>query len=116
MLKLAGPWDRTADEIACLRLWAGGPAPELLEADESRSAILLERILPGTPASDAGAERVASLLREIQLRDTIGLRPLLDTVRRRLDRARAGAACHRPSGSPGPEPPSSDWQRRGRHR
>ena len=28
VLKLGGPWDRTADEIACLRRWAGGPAPQ----------------------------------------------------------------------------------------
>ena len=48
VLKLAGPWDRTTDEIACLRRWDGGPAPTLLEADEERSAILLERVTPGT--------------------------------------------------------------------
>ena len=59
VLKLAGPWDRTADEIACLRLWGGGPAPALLEADEERGAILLERITPGTRETDADPESVA---------------------------------------------------------
>lgn len=87
VLKLAGPWDRTVDEIACLRAWAGGPAPELIDADESRGAILLERIVPGATAIDAAAEQVAALLQRIQLPDVIELRPLVDTVRRRLDRA-----------------------------
>ena len=80
VLKLAGPWDRAADEIACLRRWAGGPAPELLDADESRGAILLERIAPGTTASEADPDQVASLLQQIQLPDEIGLRPLDDAV------------------------------------
>lgn len=87
VLKLAGPWDRTVDEIACLRMWAGGPAPELLDADESRGAILLERIVPGAAAIDADVAHVAALLRQIQLPGAPPLRPLVDVVRRRLDRA-----------------------------
>ena len=87
VLKLSGPWDRTADEIACLRLWAGAPAPALLEADEECSAILLERIAPGTRETDAGPEAVASLLAAIHVPDTIGLRALDVTVSRRLDQA-----------------------------
>lgn len=87
VLKLAGPWDRTADEIACLRRWAGGPAPELLDADESRGAMLLERIVPGEAAIDASAEQVAALLRQIQLPDLARLWPLVEVARRRLDRA-----------------------------
>lgn len=89
VLKLAGPWDRTADEIGCLRAWAGGPAPALLEADEPRGAILLERILPGTAAVDADAEQVAALLLRIQIGfpGPAPLRPLVETARRRLDRA-----------------------------
>jgi streptomycin 6-kinase len=87
VLKLAGPWDRTADEIACLRAWAGAPAPELLEADESCGAILLERIVPGVAAIDADGEHVAALLRQLQLPETARLRPLIEVARRRLDRA-----------------------------
>ncbi len=87
VLKLSGPWDRTADEIACLRLWGGGPAPALLEADEEQGAILLERITPGTRETDADPESVASLLAAIHVPDAIGLRALDVTARRRLDRA-----------------------------
>ncbi len=87
VLKLAGPWDRTVEEIACLRAWAGGPAPELLEADESRSALLLERIVPGTAAIEADAGEVASLLRQLQLPAFPHLPPLAGVARRRLDRA-----------------------------
>jgi len=96
VLKLAGPWDRTVDEIACLRRWAGGPAPELLDADGSRGAILLERIEPGAAAIDAGAEHVATLLRQIQLPGNARLRPLVDVVRRRLDRAEADGRASGP--------------------
>ena len=56
VLKLAGPWDRPADEIASLRTWDGEPAPRLLEADVSRGALLLERITPGAKAEDAAAD------------------------------------------------------------
>jgi streptomycin 6-kinase len=87
VLKLGGPWDRTADEIVCLRHWSGGPTPSLLESDEARDALLLERIAPGTPATDADADAVASLLRRLQLPAPAELRPLAATVRRRLDRA-----------------------------
>jgi streptomycin 6-kinase len=87
VLKLAGPWDRTADEIACLRLWGGEPAPALLEADEERGAILLERIAPGERMTDADPESVASVLAGIHLPDPLGLRSLHATVARRLDRA-----------------------------
>lgn len=87
VLKLAGPWDRTGDEVACLGLWAGGPAPLLLEADETRGALLLERIAPGAAAIDADAEHIASLLLQLQRHDGPQLRPLDDVARRRLDRA-----------------------------
>lgn len=87
VLKLAGWWDRTADEIACLKRWDGGPTPLLLAADTECSAILLERIAPGRRALDATAEGVAPLLRQLQLADPGGLPPLDGVVRRRLDRA-----------------------------
>lgn len=92
VLKLAGRWDRTTDEIECLRAWAGGPAPLLLNADEQRSAILLERIVPGEPAVAATAEAVAGLIGLMQAPQVatvrpLHLRPLASVVRRRLDRA-----------------------------
>jgi streptomycin 6-kinase len=87
VLKLARPGDRIADELACLRLWAGGPSPSVLEADEERGAILLERIVPGTRAIDADPGCVASLLRRIHLPAVAGLPPLREAVLRRLDHA-----------------------------
>lgn len=87
VLRLAGPWGRTIDEIACLRVWAGGPTPELLDADESRCAILLERIVPGVAAIDPDVEQVAAVLRQIQSPAAPPLRPLVDVARRRLDHA-----------------------------
>jgi streptomycin 6-kinase len=94
VLKLAGPWDRTSDEAVCLRAWGGGPAPRLLEADEERGALLLERIVPGVAATDASAEHVAVLLPQLQRSDGPPLRPLADVARRRLDHAeREGRAA-----------------------
>ena len=58
VLKLAGAWDRTVDEIACLRAWAGGPAPALLDADESgasASTPLPRRCSSTGPGSGTGA-------------------------------------------------------------
>ena len=81
------PGCRCADEISCLRLWDGGPTPALLAADEELGAILLERITPGTRATNADAERIAKLLGSIHIPDVLGLRSLHDTVTRRLDRA-----------------------------
>ena len=72
---------------AACALWDGGPTPALLEADEELGAILLERITPGTRATNADAERIASLLGSIHIPDVLGLRSLDDTVTRRLDRA-----------------------------
>ena len=46
VLKLAGPWDRPADEIASLRAWDGGPAPRLLEADVSAERCCSSASLP----------------------------------------------------------------------
>jgi streptomycin 6-kinase len=87
VLKLAGPWDRTSDEIACLRVWRGRPTPTLLEADAHLGAVLLERVAPGTRATDADAESVTALLAAIHVPDELGLRALDGTVTRRLDRA-----------------------------
>jgi streptomycin 6-kinase len=40
------PGDNTRHEITALRLVGGGPCPELLESDEARNAMLLERLGP----------------------------------------------------------------------
>jgi len=87
VLKIAGPWDRPADEIASLRAWAGGPAPRLLEADASRGATLLERVVPGTQAVDSSAEDVARLLERMHVPAPPTLPALDEIVRQRIDRA-----------------------------
>ena len=48
VLKVALPHMEGADEIAGLRFWGGNVAVRLLDADESRGAMLLERCRPGT--------------------------------------------------------------------
>ena len=87
VLKIAGPWDRPADEIASLRVWNGDPAPQLLEADVARGAILLERIVPGTKAADTSAADVARLLVRLHVPAPARLPPLREIVNRRIDRA-----------------------------
>jgi streptomycin 6-kinase len=89
VLKVAGPWDRTADEASCLRLWAGGAAPELLAADPARGALLLERIRPGVAARDMEPAAVAAVLLALQAGPPPRLRALPDVARRRVERAAA---------------------------
>ena len=66
VLKLSGPWTPAGAEAVALRAWRGGPAPDLLRADEERGALLLERICPGDPfdgdASAGVVDRLALLL------------------------------------------------------
>lgn len=76
-------------EISALRAWKGRGAPELLRADESRRALLLERIAPGTHPAPGGAEEVARVLRALHIEPPSGLPPLGDVVRRRIERAAA---------------------------
>jgi streptomycin 6-kinase len=87
VLKVAGPWDRPADEIEALRRWDGGPAPRLLRADPARGALLLERIRPGTRAAGAHAAAVAGLLRALHVEPWPGLRRLDDVAVGRVRRA-----------------------------
>ena len=94
VLKLSSPSARGADELAALQAWAGDGAPLVLAADGRRGAVLLERILPGTVASNADPREVAALLRRLHVSPLPGL-PDLDTiVRRRLDRAVAEARAN----------------------
>lgn len=48
VLKLGMPHMEAAHEIQGLRFWRGDPTVHLLDADESRNAMLLERCEPGT--------------------------------------------------------------------
>jgi streptomycin 6-kinase len=89
VLKLAGPWDRPADEIACLERWQGVGAPLLLQADPDRGALLLERIEPGTSAVEAEPAAVASLVECLHLAPPPGMRELADVARGRVERALA---------------------------
>ena len=72
ILKIASPWDRPRDEIACLEAWAGTIAPQLLRADPDRGAMLLERIEPATTARDAEGHEVGALLERLQVATSPG--------------------------------------------
>ncbi|WP_456844865.1 aminoglycoside phosphotransferase family protein [Cellulomonas sp. P5_C6] len=53
VLKVSFPHDEARDEAAALRAWHGHGAPELLGADADDWALLLERVVPGTPLAVA---------------------------------------------------------------
>lgn len=65
VLKIGGPWTPIDREAWALEHWAGGPAPSLLAADQRLGAVLLERISPGSIATEHPAEQVAGLLRAL---------------------------------------------------
>lgn len=71
-------------EIAALRAWEGRCTPGLLAAEEDGTALLLERIRPGTPAVDAAADEVARLLHGLHVAPPPGMPPLELVVRERL--------------------------------
>jgi streptomycin 6-kinase len=88
VLKIGGPFFSVRKEAAALRAWAGRSAPELLEADEDAGALLLERIVPGSTAADAGAAEVAAVLRDLHAAaPPAGLREIGDAAQRRVLRA-----------------------------
>ena len=62
VLKLIHPHREAEHEADALALWDGGGAVRLLDRDDSRHAILLERCEPGTPLSAAGAEAALDVL------------------------------------------------------
>ena len=94
VLKVAGPWDRPADEIEALRRWAAGAAPRLLCDDADRGALLLERIRPGERATGASAAEVAPVLAALHA-EPGPFRPLADVARRRIERAEAQGRARR---------------------
>jgi hypothetical protein len=51
MLRMFAPGPSTADEIAALRFWDGRGVVRMVDADPAVAAMLLERVLPGRPAS-----------------------------------------------------------------
>lgn len=81
VLKLAMPHMEGAHEIAGLRFWAGDPTVQVLEADDSLGAMLLERCEPG------------SALRELP---ETGQDVILASLLRRLWRLPLASYCFRP--------------------
>jgi streptomycin 6-kinase len=69
VLKLIHPHREAEHEADALALWDGSGAVRLLDRDDERGAILMERCEPGTPLSAAGAEAALDVL--------IGLLPRL---------------------------------------
>jgi streptomycin 6-kinase len=96
VLKVAGPWSPTENEVAALRIWGDGPTPTLLRADVAAGALLLERIEPATNGADATADDVASVLRALHVPPPAGLPSLRELVHERLETARrAGRQKHK---------------------
>jgi streptomycin 6-kinase len=95
VLKIGMPHMEAEHEIAGLRFWDGDPTVLLLEADEPRNAMLLERCSPGTPLrSLPEAEQdvvVAKLLRRLWRQPPSGhpFRDLSVMVRYWVDETRA---------------------------
>ncbi len=58
VLKIAFPHDEARHEAAALGAWDGGGAPALLDHDADDWALLLERVVPGTPLSGTPAEQL----------------------------------------------------------
>lgn len=96
VLKLRSSWERGAAELSALRAWGGRGAPMVLRADQEAGAVLVERIRPGSPAADATAEDVASLLSLLRVEPPAGLPPLEAIVRERLARTVAGQRARGP--------------------
>jgi streptomycin 6-kinase len=89
VLKLAAPWSRwSQQEAAALRAWDGHGAIRLLAASDDASALLLERVWPGTPAHGMSAAELASLLAKLSRAAVLsGMPSLANAVHLRFDRA-----------------------------
>ena len=74
VLKIGMPHMEGADEIHGLRFWNGDPTVQLLEADDERGAMLLERCLPGYMLRSEPEEKqdlvIAALLKRLWRRST----------------------------------------------
>jgi streptomycin 6-kinase len=89
VLKLAAPWSRWSEhEAAALRAWDGHGAVRLLAASDDASALLLERVWPGTPAHNMTAADLVGLLAKLSRAGVpSGMPSLTDAVHLRFDRA-----------------------------
>jgi streptomycin 6-kinase len=89
VLKLAAPWSRWPEqEAAALRAWGGHGAIRLLAASDDASALLLERVRPGTPAIGMTAVELAGLLTTLSRAAMPSGMPLLaEAIHLRFDRA-----------------------------
>ena len=80
VLKLSGPWTPARPEALALRVWDGGPAPRLLRADETGDgALLIERIIPGQPLSNAEDDLIGGVT---QLLSSLHARPASEEAAR----------------------------------
>lgn len=61
VLKVSFPEPESEHEADALAHWAGKDAVRLLERDDERRALLLERISPGTPLWDVAEDEAATL-------------------------------------------------------
>jgi streptomycin 6-kinase len=65
VLKVQEPHRESEHEAEALRLWDGEGAVRLLDHEPKEHALLLERCVPGTPLSAAGAEAALDVLVEL---------------------------------------------------
>ncbi len=69
ILKVGVPNPELATEIAALHLFDGRGCAQLLASDETRGALLIERLLPGTPLRDLEPDdRTVSIAAEVMQR------------------------------------------------
>jgi streptomycin 6-kinase len=62
VLKIGVPNSELTTEIEAVRAFQGGPVARLLEADSQLGALLLMRVIPGTPLSELDDDEEASLI------------------------------------------------------
>jgi len=65
VLKIQEPHRESEHEAAALELWDGDGAVRLLDHDPGEHALLIERCVPGTPLSEAGAETALNVFVEL---------------------------------------------------
>jgi streptomycin 6-kinase len=65
VLKVQDPHRESEHEAEALRLWDGAGAVRLLDHEPDEHALLLERCVPGTPLSAAGADTALDVLVEL---------------------------------------------------
>ena len=69
VLKIGVPNPELTTEIDALRAYAGGPVVELLEADRRLGALLIRRLIPGMPLSEAEEDEEATVIAARLMRD-----------------------------------------------